>query len=136
MEYLPNVVVGILTLVIGFLWYNPKTFDPAWRKAADLSDEKVASGNMAIIFGLAFIFAVMLSFVIGFVCGLHKEAKDITFTHGAFHGVMLVAMVALPVLFSNGLFERKGIMYYLINGGYWLVVGAMMGGILMVWNPA
>lgn len=135
MEYLPNLVAGVATLVLGFLWYGPFTLDKAWRKAAEMSDEKVEGGNMAVIFGLAFVFAVIFSFVLDFICGLHEDPKDINFMHGALHGVMLVGMVALPVLFSNALFERRGIMYFLINGGYWLLVGAVMGGILMVWNP-
>lgn len=137
MEYLPNLVVGVVTLVIGFLWYGPQTFDKAWKKAAGLSDEDVQGGNMAVIFGLALILAIVLSIPIDFLCGFHKpENGDVNFVHGAFHGAQLVGFVGLPVLISNGLFERKSLNYFLINGGYWLLVGAVMGGILMVWNPA
>ncbi len=135
MEYLPNVVVGILTLVLGFLWYGPKTLEGVWKKAAGLTDEDIQGGNMAVIFGFAFVMAVILSVPIGFLCGFHKpENGDVTFIHGMFHGAQLVGMVGLPVLISNGLFERKGLNYFLINGAYWLIVGAMMGGVLMIWR--
>ncbi len=136
MEYLPNLVAGLSALVLGFLWYGPMTFQNAWMKASKMSEEDVNGGNMALIFGLAFVLAIVLSIPIDFICGLHKEAKDITFVHGAFHGAMLVVLIGLPVLITNGLFERKGLMYYLINSGYWVLVGAVMGGILMVWNPS
>lgn len=135
MEYLPNIVAGLSTLVLGFLWYGPKTLQSAWMKAAGVSQETMESANMAVIFGLSTLAAIVLTLPIDMVCGFHKDVEDINFFHGAFHGFQLVAMIGLPILVTNALFERKGMTYILINGGYWLLVGAVMGGILMVWNP-
>jgi hypothetical protein len=48
--------------VLGFIWYHPKLFGNAWQKAAGLSDEQVKGGNMGLIFGLSFLFSLMLAF--------------------------------------------------------------------------
>jgi len=135
MEYLPNIVAGLSTLVLGFLWYGPKAFQGAWMKAAGVTEETMQGNSMAVVFGLAALAAIVLSLPIEMVCRFHKKPEDINFLHGAFHGFQLIAMVGIPILITNALFERKGLMYMIINGGYWLLVGAVMGGILMVWNP-
>ena len=43
-----------------------------------------------------------------------------TFGHGALHGIMSGIFVALPIIGTNALFERKGAKYILINSGYWI----------------
>ena len=49
-------------LVVGFVWYNPKVFGKAWMAAAEMTEDKMKGANMAKIFGLAFLFALMLAF--------------------------------------------------------------------------
>ncbi|HQU61141.1 MAG TPA: DUF1761 domain-containing protein, partial [Saprospiraceae bacterium] len=53
-----------------------------------------------------------------------------TFKHGAFHGTLNGIFFALPVLGINALFERKGWKYILLNGGYWIISLALMGGVV------
>ena len=59
-----------------------------------------------------------------------SEGKFRTFKHGALHGTMAGIFIALPILGTNALFERKGWKYILINTGYWTVTLAIMGGII------
>lgn len=131
---LAHLVAAISTFLVGFLWYNPKTLGTAWMNAAGMTQEKIEGANMGLIFGLAFIFALIATIPIGFVTGLHTEAKDINFLHGAFHGGLFATLIGLPILATNALFERKGLVYILINYGYWLVCFGLMGGILMIWR--
>lgn len=146
---------ALIPMVIGFIWYNPAVFGKAWMNASGMTDEKVKGGNMAVIFGLAYLFSFFMAFIItgnvihvnGFaslMLGIETpEAKEIlekvvteygsnfrTFKHGAFHGVLLGLFFVLPVLGTNALFERKGFKYIAINVGYWVVSLALMGGVI------
>jgi hypothetical protein len=39
----------------------------------------------------------------------------------------------LPVLGINALYEWRSFKYTLVTGGYWVVCGMIMGGIICVW---
>ncbi|MGB1032650.1 MAG: DUF1761 domain-containing protein, partial [Flavobacteriales bacterium] len=60
--------------------------------------------------------------------GMHR-----TFGHGALHGVLAGLFIALPLLATNALFERKGFKYISVNVGYWIVTLALMGGVVCAW---
>lgn len=145
-------VAALIPMVIGFVWYNPNVFGKAWMEASGMTDEKVKGGNMALIFGLSFVLAVLLSFAIHpmvihqfgvesiFFHDPENPAKAAfmaeygdrfrTFKHGALHGVIGGIAVALPILGTNALFERKGFKYVAVNAGYWIVTMGLMGGVI------
>ena len=158
------LAAALIPLVLGFIWYNPKTFGNAWMKAADMTEEKMKGGNMIAIFGLTFLLSFFLAMAMQFMV-IHQwhiysilanEAdlknpdselslwvKDFmmkygsnfrTFKHGALHGTMSGIMVALPIIGVNALFERKGFKYVAINAGFWIICMALMGGILCAYN--
>ena len=60
-NWLVVFATGIIPLLTGFLWYNPKTFANAWMKAADITEEKMKDANMAKIFGFALLFGMFLA---------------------------------------------------------------------------
>ena len=53
-----------------------------------------------------------------------------TFKHGAFHGVLTGLFLVFPIIAINGMFERKSAKYIAINTGYWIVILAIMGGLV------
>ena len=53
-----------------------------------------------------------------------------TFKHGALHGTMTGLFLALPVIGTNALYERRSFKYTLVTGGFWIVCFAIMGGII------
>lgn len=152
------IVAAVSALVVGFIWYNPKVFGNAWMKAAGMTDEQVKGGNMAKIFGLALLFAFLLVTalpgivihqmgVFSLVGGdpstalpsyeaIMTDYSDAfrTFKHGAFHGVLTGIFIALPIIGTNALFERKGAKYIFINSGYWIVTLGVMGAIICGWR--
>ena len=123
-------------------------------QAAGMTEEKIKGGNMAVIFGLALVFAAMLAVLLmqftnhqwgalGMVGGDPAIAKESfntfmgdyetafrTFKHGALHGTMFGVFGALPIIGTNALFERKSAKYIFINAGYWIVTLGVMGAIL------
>ena len=147
-------IAAVAALVVGFIWYNPKVFGNAWMKASGMTEEKMKGGNMAKIFGLALFFAALLTLQLmqmtnhqwgafGMIGGEPDTALPSfeafmsdygtafrTFKHGALHGALAGIFVALPIIGTNALFERKNAKYILINAGYWIVTLAVMGAIL------
>ncbi|GAB1856440.1 hypothetical protein MHTCC0001_12750 [Flavobacteriaceae bacterium MHTCC 0001] len=156
-NFLAVLAAAVSALVVGFIWYNPKIFGTAWMKAADMSEEKIKGANMAKIFIMAFIFAIllamgMMSLTIHQFGAMGMVGADLenalpsfnafmadygthhrSFGHGALHGFMSGIFIALPIIGTNALFERKGAKYILINAGYWMVTMAVMGSIVCGW---
>ncbi|HXH18185.1 MAG TPA: DUF1761 domain-containing protein, partial [Chitinophagales bacterium] len=140
----------------------------AWMKHAGMTEERIKSGNMVLIFGLSFLFSVMLAMAMNtiayhdvFVKGAlyyitdhtmapdpaseagkwleyymtNLSASNRTLQHGAFHGFFIAGLlIALPVLATNALFERKSFKYVLVNGGYWMLALTIMGAIVAAWK--
>ena len=149
-------IAAIVTLVTGFIWYSPKVFGTIWMKENNLTQEELKSGNMLKIFGLTYIFSLMITMTlmsltihqsgaIGMVGGppLLDSAKPSfaafmadygmayrTFKHGALHGFMSGLFFAFPLIGINGLFERKSWKYIFIHAGYWMLTLTLMGGII------
>ncbi|WNH14007.1 DUF1761 domain-containing protein [Thalassobellus suaedae] len=152
------LVAAVSALVVGFIWYNPKVFGNAWMQAAGMTDEQVKGGNMVKIFGLALIFAFLLATALpgivihqmgvfsliggdpsaalpsyeAFIADYSDAFR--TFKHGALHGVLTGVFIALPIIGTNALFERKSAKYIFINAGYWIVTLGVMGAIICGWK--
>jgi len=150
------LVSAIVTLVVGFIWYHPKVFGTIWMRESNLTQEELQKGSMLKIFGLTYIFSLMITMVlmaltihqsgaVGMVGGppVIASAKPSfaafmadygtayrTFKHGALHGFISGLFFALPIVGINGLFERKSWRYILIHAGYWIVTLTLMGGII------
>jgi hypothetical protein len=151
---------ALIPMVMGFIWYNPKTLGTAWMNASGVTEEKMKGANMALIFGLSYVLAFFLATAVNFMvihqfhlqsilikeAGFQEAGTEInnlftgflerfgtnyrTFKHGFFHGTMAGLFVSLPILGTNALFERKGFKYIAINVGYWTVTLALMGGFI------
>ncbi len=160
----PNLVIAalaaIVPLITGFIWYNPKVFGTAWIKTTGLSEDELKKGNMAMIFGLTYVFSFLLAMALhmlvihqyGFQSVLQGEEgfgvensntmniltefftnygdRFRTFKHGVMHGVIAGFIIAMPILGINALFERKNFKYIAIHTGYWMLTLGLMGGII------
>ena len=152
-------IAAVAALVIGALWYNPKFgFGNVWMRESGMTEEKMKSGKMGVIFGLSLLFAALLAVLLmqftnhqwgalGMVGGEPEAALPSfeafmgdygtafrTFKHGAFHGTLFGAFGALPIIGTIALFERKSAKYIFVNSGYWIVTLAIMGGIICGWK--
>jgi hypothetical protein len=158
MNFYPVFVAALTTLLVGFVWYGP-LFGKAWMKETGLTEEDLKKGSMVKIFGLTYIFSVMIGMVmqlltihqfgaLGMIGGPQLVDSALpsygafmadygtafrTFKHGALHGFMSGLFLAFPLIAINGLFERKSWKYILIHSGYWTVVMTIMGAIVCGW---
>ena len=62
-NFIAVLVAALVPLVMGFIWYNTKVMGNAWMRECGLDEEKLKGANMALIFGLCFVFSLMLAFV-------------------------------------------------------------------------
>ena len=90
---------------------------------------------MAVIFGVSLIMSFLLSwFLLINVDGPGQEGSFDSFKHGAFHGAEIGLLVAMPLMVTNALFERKNFKYMAINLGYWIITLMLMGGVIDAMN--
>ncbi len=159
MNWIAVFVSALTTLVVGFIWYNPKIFGTIWMKENNLTQEELQKGNMLKIFGLTYIFSLFIvviemsltihqSGAVGMVGGSPKIAEALpsfkafmadygtayrTFKHGALHGFMSGLFFAFPIIAINGLFERKSWKYIWIHAGFWILSLTIIGSIICGW---
>jgi hypothetical protein len=153
-NFLALLFAALSTLVVGFIWYNPKVFGNIWMKEAGLKEEDMKGANMFKMLGLSFLYAFFISFILqmlvihqfgalGMVGGDPSIAKPSyeafmadygtafrSFKHGALHGFMTGLFLALPLIGTNALYERRTFKYVMVTGGFWIVCFTIMGGII------
>ena len=152
-NWIAILLSAISTLLVGFIWYHPKVFGNIWMKETGLTEEQCKTGNMAVIFGLAVLYAFFISLVLqslvihqfgvfGTVGGdannesfkifMSEENRNAfrTFKHGALHGFITGLLLVLPIIGTNSLFEKRSFKYVIVTGGFWIVCFMLMGGII------
>ena len=156
MNFWVIAIAAIVPLITGFIWYHPKVFGTIWMRETGLTTEVLRTGNMLKIFGVTYIFSVMITVVLmsltihqsgalGMIGGppMLESAKPSfaafmadygtayrTFKHGSLHGFISGLFFALPIIGINGLFERKSWKYIFIHAGFWIITLTLMGGIV------
>ena len=157
-NFLALIAAAFSTLVVGFIWYNPKVFGTIWMRESGTTEDKAKGANMALVLGMSlfygFLIAMVLQFLVihqfgavGMVGGDPTLAKPSyatfmadygiafrTFKHGMLHGFMAGLFFALPVIGTGALYERRSWKYTLVAGGYWVVTCMLMGGIICAWQ--
>ena len=157
-NFLALLVAAVSTLLVGFVWYHPKVFGTIWMKESGMTEDKMKGGNMVLIFGMAVFYAFLMAMILQFlvihqwgafsmVGGEAETAKPSyaafmadygtafrTFKHGMFHGFLTGLFLALPIIGTNALFEKRSWKYTLVSGGFWIVCFMLMGGIICAWT--
>lgn len=153
-NWIAILLAALSTLVVGFIWYNPKVFGTIWMKEAKLTEDEMKGVNMIKMLGLSFVYAFLISFVLqmvvihqfgalGMVGGDPSKALPSyqafmndygtayrTFKHGAFHGFIMSLFMALPLIGTSALYERRSFKYVMVTSGFWVVCFMIMGGII------
>lgn len=130
LNWLAVVAAALSTFLLGGLWYSPVLFGKAWQKETGLSDDELKQGNMAKVFGLTFVWSLVMS--VNLALFLNAPSTDATWgmTAGFLAGFGWVA----TGIFVIGLFERRSMRYMLIHGGYMTVALTIMGLIIGAWR--
>jgi len=156
-------VSALVPLLVGSIYYNPKVLGKAGMSAAGVTEEQAKQGSMVKIFLLTYLFGLFVSYIIflfavhqSSVYQLFLHEKDLfeagselseyvngfmekygdrhrTFGHGVIHGVEITLLMGFGLIGINTLFERRPMRYLWIHLGFWVICGALMGGMLCAW---
>lgn len=124
------LAASLSAFVIGGLWYSPSLFGRAWMKEIGETEESLSDANMGKIFGLAFIFILIMAFNLAMF--LNHETVD--FAAGTLYGFLTGFGWVFFAFAVNSLYERRSWRYVLINGGYWTIAFTVMGMVLGAWR--
>ena len=130
LNWLAVLSAAASTFVLGGLWYSPAMFGRAWMSVNNFTSEDLAKSNMAKIFSLSFLFALIMSANLAAFLAEPKTNAVWGATAGFLAGFGWVALGIATI----ALFERRSWKYILINGGYVTVSFLIMGLILGAWR--
>ncbi|THH41282.1 DUF1761 domain-containing protein [Neolewinella litorea] len=71
-------LTALIPLLVGAVYYNERVVGGIWMRATGLDAEKLQGGNMAVIFGMAYLFSVLIALVMPFLV-IHQTALDSLF---------------------------------------------------------
>jgi hypothetical protein len=127
MNYWAVLAAAASMFALGGLWY--RIFSAPWMRANGFQ-EMPPTGNTAKIFGVSFVFSLIMAF------NLAKFLDDPTTTAawGATAGFLAGFGWCFMGIGIICLFERKPWSYVLINGGFLTVALTVMGLILGAWR--
>lgn len=129
-NHLAVLVCAIANLALGALWYSPAMFYKAWKRENNLSDEVLKKANPAKMYGLSFLFSLIISYNMAFFLGDAKTDAVWGATAGLLTGIGFCALIFSII----ALFEQRSWKYILINGGYITVYFTITGFIIGVWR--
>jgi hypothetical protein len=117
------------SFLLGGLWYSPALFARPWMRETGLTEEDLARGNPAVIFGLSFLLSAIAAFVFALFLG---PAPQLAFALGAGASAGLCWVAASFGI--NYLFERRSSKLFLINGLYHTLQFTLYGLVLGLWH--
>lgn len=130
------LIAGIVSMVVGFLWYSPMLFGKVWMKLTGMTKEDMEKGkkDMPKIYGLSFVGALLMAFVL-------KHASVYAGNYYNMSGIQLGLMTAfwnwlgfvMPVQMTGWLFDKKPFKLFVLNTGYQLASMIAMGIVITLW---
>ena len=120
LNWLGITLAALMPLVIGAIWYHPKTFGTIWMNSLGFTEEDLKKGSIAATFGVTFLMSFTLAYYFAMRYHGHGEESSVL-AHAAYHGFMTFGYIGMPVLVTNLLFERRSWSGILVNVGYWFL---------------
>ena len=128
--FLPILFAGVVSVVIGFVWYHPKVFGSAWVRLTNLSPEAVETGKKRM--PLMAFFGLVASMLAAYVMNYFGVAWGVYDVIGAIElGFWCWIGFVAPTMLGIVLWEQKSFKLYLINVLYWLVSFIAMAIVLV-----
>jgi hypothetical protein len=132
-NWLAVVLCVVASMIIGAVWFGPKTFFPIWWKAIGKSDSDDPSGSslsMGLTWGLiifcSFVQAVFMSL---FVNAMGSMTGGASLASGATAGFLLWLGFVAPSSLTNKLFADR-LKAWVLEAGNHLITFVVMGAII------
>lgn len=139
-NWLAVVASVVASMVIGGVWFGPKTFFPIWWKAIGKADQTPGAENagggagMAMVWVLlvvaAFVQIVAMALIVN---ALGSLTGGVTLASGALTGFLMWLGFVAPASLTNKLFADQ-LKAWVIEMGSHLITYVVIGAILGAWR--
>lgn len=133
LNYLAILVAGLVTMVLGAIWYSPPVFGKLWMSLSKLTKkdmEEAKKKGMAPLYVVQLISALVTSYVLAHFI---DYLGAITWLDGVVAGFWLWLGFVATVTIGSVLWEGKSFKLYILNNAYNLLSLIIMGAILALW---
>ena len=129
-SFLPILAAGIASMLVTWLWYNPRLFGGIWMRLENFTPEMVERGRkrmplMVVVGLLASMLVAWVMSYIGILLGVYDWLGAVELGFWCWLGF------AAPPMLGMVLWEQKPIRLYLIIALNWLVAFVVIALILV-----
>ena len=135
-DFVAVLVAALAGFVVGGAWYSPLLLGELWMRESGVTQEQIDASNKGRTFAITFVALLIMSYCLEMFIGPTTEIGEGFYSRsqqGAFYGFLTGFGWLFFAVVVVGLFEQRSVKYMLINGGYWVVTMATMGGVLGGW---
>lgn len=132
-NYLAVFGAGVISMVIGFIWYSPLIVGKAWMKEKGYSADslKKAQKDMEKLYGLSFVLSLLTAYVLSHMVFL----SDNFYQFGRLPTGLITAFwmwlgFIMPVQLTAAIFGDKNWKLFAIDTGYQLASVVSMGTVV------
>ena len=130
-DIIPVLVMAVVSMIIGFLWYSQALFGKPWMKLSKINPNKVKKKNKSMAGPMIWAFIATLVLV-GTLSSIINLLGINTALGGLGIGFCLWLGFIATTMLNGILWECKPVALYLINVTHYLVVLAVSGIVLAV----
>lgn len=124
------LVCGILSIVIGFVWYMPQVLGDMWMKENSLDPKKLESASP-----INYVVSVVGFLVLGLVLAWFLKATSADTWMSALRvGLALWAGFSFAPTLTNYLFSQRSLKLVAIDTGYPLVCTVVFSLLIWAWK--
>lgn len=132
-NYLAVLVAGIVSFVIGGLWYSPILFGNVWVKLSKFTKKDMEAAQkkgMTKLYIIQFIVSLLMACILAhFAAYLTAE----TFIDSLQLAIWSWLGFIVPVQIGSVLWECRPVKLFLINTSHYLVALIIMAAIIVAW---
>ena len=128
-NYIAILIAAAAGWAAGAAWYM--ALAKPWMAAVGLSQEEIEASRQRPGASLPFVYAFAANVIMAWVlAGLIGHLGSVTIRSGVISGAFCWLGFVITTMLVNYSFAMRNRMLLLIDGGYWLVVLALMGAII------
>jgi hypothetical protein len=129
LNYFAVVLAAIVSFLFGWLWYGV-LFSKSWMAAVGKTEADIkAQGASPVPFVIAFVAQFVMAWVLAGVIG-HLGPGEVTLKNGLITAALIWIGFVITTLAVNHAFQGARRSLTLIDGGHWLGVLLLQGGII------
>jgi hypothetical protein len=130
-NFMAIIVIAILHMLLGFLWYGP-LFSKPWMALQGWTQERMQQENPnPVIYVVPLIGALLSAYTLALLINATQMG---TLVGGAGLGLLIGIGFIASAFASNYLFSGRPFKLFLIDVGYYLVSPVIAGAILGAWR--